>query len=590
MLKLNGYRPLLVFLWVGISNPLFTQVESDFFDEIGLNPGTEISSNDLEILTQIFYLSGDDIDDFRTMILNLSISSEEDIDFLKHTSSFKSIYQYANASAPLLVRYLATKIEQLASAPQNGYFTFQLTQNTRIRYVGKIRIHDNVTQFGFTFTQEPTPSAARAIPSFYLLRKWTNRVLYLGDYQLLSGYGLLFWRSSSPYKGFDTINSIQRTQSRIAPFRSATNSWSMRGLALENTFGFGSLSLGCSQRRVNGEISGTGVTLRSGNWMQSSLSEKLTFVQAATSLKRGMIGGILAFSQYEDVHSTYTCLRRTLYGNVDICHANVFWEFVPGPNNSILTGIAYKKQSFKYVGLYRSLSGPASGSRQNPFSEWKNIERNESGVFQGVLVKGHQHFLSAYVDLYRQNDISKDSYFIKSGIEAGLRWQYHKRKLKLRVQLKSDEKSEDQTLYFSHIRPSDHNRNTQSFTSYYTLNKGQRIKIQIIRVASSTNNNSAVGNGGYLNWHFQQKYHFWDLALIKATVGDFSSRIYFWDLNLPGEMRSIMFTESGISLAVRYRYRFPLGGELGCRFRQNWRPDFSKTKGAQFGLILTAVF
>ena len=590
MLKLNGYHHLLVFLWVGISNPLFAQIESDFLDEIGLNPETEISSEDMEILTQIFYLSGDDIDDFRTMILNLSISSEEDINYLKHTSSFKSIYQYTNANTPSLVRYLATQIEQLATAPQNGYFTFQLTQNSRIRYVGKIRIHGSVTQSGLTFTQKPDPFAPRAIPSFYFLRKWTNRVLYLGDYQLLSGYGLLFWRSSSPYKGFDTINSIQRTQSRIVPFRSATNSWSMRGLALENMFGFGSISLGYSQRRVNGEISGAGVTLHSGNWMQSSLSEKLAFVQATKSLKQGVIGGMLVFSQYDDVRSTRVYLRTTLYGNVDIYRSNVFWEFSPGQNNSILTGIAYKKQSFKYVGLYRFLSGPLSGSRQNPFSEWKSIGRNESGVFQGILIKGHRYTLSAYFDMYRQNDIPKDSYFIKSGIESGLRWQYHKKKLKLRMQLKSDEKAEDQALYYSYTNPSDHNRNTRSFTSYYTLNKVQRIKIQIIRVASSTNNNSSVSNGGYLNWHFQQKYHFWDLALIKARVEDFSSRIYFWDLNLPGEMRSIMFTEPSISLAVRYRYRFPLGGELGCRFRQNWHPDFSKAKGIQFGLLLTAVF
>ncbi|NQV38221.1 MAG: hypothetical protein HQ509_09495 [Candidatus Marinimicrobia bacterium] len=587
MLKSNGYLHLLVLIWVGISNPIFSQIETDIIEAAGLNPESEISDDDLEILTQIFYLHVDDIDDFRTLINNLSFSSVEDHEYLIHTSSFNSISQYTNTSVPTLIRTIATQIDQLSSQPQKEHFTYHVTQSRSIKYVGKIRVNGDLTQTGITFLSEPNPSLTYQVSSFYFMKKWTNRVLFVGDYQVLSGYGLLFWRSTSPYKGFDTINSAARLQTRIAPFRSSTNSWSMRGFALENTYNFGSLSFGYSQRRINGEIVDGYVALHSSNWAQAQLIERLTFIQSTYLFNRGKLGGTLAFSEYENSHSIQSYFRTTFFGNVTIRNSTVFGEISPTQNNSRIAGIVFKKQSFKYLGLYRSLSGHLAGGRQNPFSEWKSIERNESGMFQGLLYNHTPHYFSAYYDIFSQNKIPTDDYFIKSGVESGFRWEYRKNKLKLRVQLKTDLKSEDQNLYYFNQDILDNRRNTRSFTSYYTLNRGIKIKFQLVRVTASVNNKTNLGNGGCFNWHIKQKLHLWDISLIRANVKEFSSRLYFWDLNLPGEMRSVMISEPCISIAILYRLRFPLGGELGIRFRQTWNPALSNKLHNQFGLVLS---
>ena len=69
---------------------------------------------------------------------------------------------------------------------------------------------------------------------------------------------------------------------------------------------------------------------------------------------------------------------------------------------------------------------------------------------------------------------------------------------------------------------------------------------------------------------------FLDVVITVTNSG--SAWIYFWDVNLPGEMTTRVCTKDRISPAIKIPYQTNSGFELGFRLRAQWEDfDFRGT-------------
>ena len=64
-----------------------------------------------------------------------------------------------------------------------------------------------------------------------------------------------------------------------------------------------------------------------------------------------------------------------------------------------------------------------------------------------------------------------------------------------------------------------------------------------------------------------------ELDYVSAKVEDYDSRIYFWDVNLPGEMRSTMYSKDASSVGVKVVYNTKHGWYSGIRYRIKWEEN-----------------
>ena len=86
----------------------------------------------------------------------------------------------------------------------------------------------------------------------------------------------------------------------------------------------------------------------------------------------------------------------------------------------------------------------------------------------------------------------------------------------------------------------------------------------------------AYGLDTQIWWESDNIYVFFDV--VTTVTNDGSAWIYFWDVNLPGEMTTRVYTKDRISPAVKILYQTSSGFELGFRLRAQWEDfDFTGT-------------
>jgi hypothetical protein len=55
-----------------------------------------------------------------------------------------------------------------------------------------------------------------------------------------------------------------------------------------------------------------------------------------------------------------------------------------------------------------------------------------------------------------------------------------------------------------------------------------------------------------------------------AQIDDYNSRVYFWDINLPGEMRSLAVSHSGQLIGLRIQMKKTNNYQISFRTRYEW--------------------
>jgi hypothetical protein len=78
---------------------------------------------------------------------------------------------------------------------------------------------------------------------------------------------------------------------------------------------------------------------------------------------------------------------------------------------------------------------------------------------------------------------------------------------------------------------------------------------------------------------------------IAAQIDDFNGRVYFWDLNLPGEMRSVAISQNKQILGFRVQMKPNNNYRLYMRWRSSWNSiRFSGTAMQSYALAIQINF
>jgi len=120
--------------------------------------------------------------------------------------------------------------------------------------------------------------------------------------------------------------------------------------------------------------------------------------------------------------------------------------------------------------------------------------------------------------------------------------------------------------------------NTLKYSGIFSLSKSTWSKLQLTYSADETSLSKAQAYGldTQIWWEIENVSIFFDVVTTFTNGG--SAWIYFWDVNLPGEMTTRVYTKDSISPAVKILYQTNSGFELGFRLRAQWKDfDFSGT-------------
>ena len=78
---------------------------------------------------------------------------------------------------------------------------------------------------------------------------------------------------------------------------------------------------------------------------------------------------------------------------------------------------------------------------------------------------------------------------------------------------------------------------------------------------------------------------------IAAKIDDFNSRVYFWELNLPGEMNSVAISEDKQLVGVKIQIKSKKNYQMYMRWRAVWNNlSFIGTPEQRSALALQIIF
>lgn len=542
------------------------QNSGTILDQLLTDPEITISEEDLDRLETLTLLSGRDDATFRHLAEELSFLSQPDLEYLRACPSGKSLTTIRrDEQAPITLKKITGLVSvrtKRRSGP--GYLQTRLTDGNVTRWHWKGRWSRNKLAYGWTLALSPDEPLATTIPTAYLEYRLNHTTVWLGDYQILSGLGFHFWRPTAIQKSFTTVQTRLRPNTRIIPYRSSYASWSLRGMAVQRQHSSKKFTLALSRRPIRGIITqDRQLTLNTTGWNAGAIGEAMVVAGMEASLKSGGAGMTLSHATYYKATQFVRRFRLFGYGWVEknpvalAAEVSLLQPF----SGALVLSLKFKPLQYRIMGRYAETE--PGGSRTNPMLEWSPATAHEKGIYQGLRFRSGAHTVSLYSDIFRTTGRGPDT-----GYENGLLWEYHVTGHRVRFLVKQKEKQRDDEIYYTPISPPVSVRITRSLTHYWTVSPVLKLKNQIIIVQPDRFKDHSIG--GQTTLYYHPGYHQLEFSLLRAHVNDFASRLYFWDTNLPGEMRSIMIPDSRQSVALSYRYSFPSGSLVAFRARWQW--------------------
>ncbi len=540
-------------------------------------------------------------------IMKLSILKVEDEQLLKGVTDRESLLAIAKIDdASDFLKHLVLTInksvpydKQAGDVFLNQYMVF----NDDTRYRWKINYGKNDYSTGLIVERDPGERKLVDHLSGYFIKKSDFGELLLGDYQIVTGYGLWSWRSVSTRKSFETISGLSRIGRGISPYRSSNEAWYIRGFGYSKETKFGNLLLSGGYTHQDGKLDSLGNLLISRSGLhtgatsieqQNNVTESLILGQWHYNRQNTNIVTSVAGVKWQDkIDNTSTDWSGSVAFNSAKDNIIVFGEIGRGYNSTkgVISGLTLKVPNVKYLISSRYYSAGYSALRSNPFAEWVGNDRNELGIFQSISYKHKRHIFTVYGDISKTIDVENNDSFPKLGQEAGLRWEKRKGRQYQRIQWTWEKKSlEELGSYLLEQQPNYETGNALKYSIVSNLSKSIWGKLQLIYSSEETTDSksTAYGIDTQVWWEKNKLTVFLDLVTTIIEGGD--AWIYFWDVNLPGEMTTRVYTKDSISPAVKFLYRTNSGFEVGFRIRAHWKEfDFTGTPEIYGALVLEAL-
>ena len=543
-------------------------------------------------------------------LLKLSVLDYNDEMALKKVRGEKTLLKLSeNMVISEFLRQLVSAIqqtsirnEQYGNLTINQYIVFN--DDSRYRW----RINYKEDNYSANLIAERDPNEDQLLDhvldhvSGYFKKEFDSSSLIIGDYQIVSGFGLWSWRSVATRKSFETIQGLPRVGSGLTPYRSANEAWYIRGIGYAKETNLGNILLSLGYTKQDGRIDSVGNIHRSysgfhtgkssislqDNITESVLLGQWNYDKNNTNVSTSFAGVNWSDSTKQNVQDW----SGSVTANQSMKFGSAFTEIGRGYNNTFgtINGIRLNTPSLNFIVSARYYSQGYSASRSNPLAEWVGADRNEFGLFQSINYKHNKNNFTVYGDLYKSTSAEPNESFPRSGQEAGIRWEKRQGKNYQRAQWKWEKKSLESEGAFLLSQEDNYKiDNTIKYNNSFTINDVLGSKIQLIYSIVERNNAKWRGYGidTQMWWNREKLTVYFDIVTTFIKGG--SAWIYFWDVNLPNEMTTRVYTKDGISPAIKVMYRTYTGFELGFRVRAQWKEfDFNGTP-EMFGALALEV-
>ena len=596
---------VLALILIGVKPITAQQKEATIFLQ-NLDAEIAIPEEDIILINEIFkgqWLLGKEL---AMQIMKLSFIGFDDEKALNAVSDSKSllaISQNEDISDNLkqlinIIDKSVLRYKDLGDILVNQYMVF----NDDYRYRWKFNYSASDYSTGLIVERDPNERKLVDHLSGYLVKKYASGKLIFGDYQIVTGFGLWSWRSVSTRKSFETITGLPRFGRGIAPYRSSNESWYLRGIGFTKETKLGNLLIAGGYTFQDGKLDSTGNLSLS----YSGLHTGATSIEQQNNITESVILGQWNFNKpnmnivtsvagvnwNDKSENTNQDWSGSIAFNQLFEYGNIFGEIGRGYNRTagIITGLRLKFPNVKYLISSRYYSKGYSALRSNPFAEWVGDDRNEFGLFQSISFKHNRNIFTIYGDLYKAIGEENNNSFPKSGQETGVRWERRHGRKYQRIQWKWEKKSsENNGVYLTVQQPGYEIDNTLKYSGVFNLTKSLWSKLQLTYSFDETSESKSQAYGIDTQIWLEKDNISVFLDVVTTVTSGGSAWIYFWDVNLPGEMTTRVYTKDRISPAIKILYQTDSGFELGFRLRAQWEEFNFKGTPEIFGALILEI-
>lgn len=519
------------------------------------------------------------------ILSNISIISTDDQKILGQVKTIDELKTSSQLSKSIQI--LINNINIINEPQIHGSVREKITQTNGIRHDLRTSVSFRDYHVHLLFEKDPGERNILDHAVFNLQGNGKSMRWIIGDHQLEGGFGLITWRATSPYKGFETINVLTRKGKGLKPYRSSNEYWSTKGLGVQWESNFGEIifSIGNSLQdgkvengKINIDETGLHIT-KNDLTAENNLKENSSTLLWSNDFFDNHIGIIINNQRVVDLRKSTVFTKAS--GSVFTTGRWHNWEWFGESaihnlqDISFLSGALFRLKEIKYLVTIRSYPHHFRTYRSQPFSEWRGYQDGEKGVFQNVRVKMKNHVFALYSDIAHK--IEEDSYspyrLIKQ--ENGIRWKWSHLVHQIIIQFKQNSQTSVEAYFPNNVNYSEIKRTTSKWQYQYKINKQANIRWQIN--TATFNMNPSWGYGLETRIRFKGNNYGATVSWIVSKVDDYNSRIYFWGLNLPGEMNSIAVSRDSQQIGARIQISDHSNYRIFIRYRVRW--SFTTFKG-----------
>ncbi len=449
-----------------------------------------------------------------------------------------------------ILRAILQSLQKNKGIPHKVYIQQHTTMTDGNRYRWRGRMNTASQEIGALSVRNRHGLDILDQYSFYVLHQTKNRRWLVGDHQMAFGFGLVSGKSFPARKGWSTVNTgASLYHNGLSGYKSSTGVNRRRGIAVEQNTKWGTVSISHGQTGADADgRSG----FSSGAWRYENKS-----LLVGTALTR---------------------VAQSVFAAYELGHIRAGGELSFGSGKpSMVVGFKYGIRPFKYVIQFRDIHANSTGEMANPMVEWRGSEISERGLFQGAFIRTGKTRVMIYADAFHHHMRDIDGY------EFGIRSESKMDRHRIVFQVKTEKKDHKREIVYAPlISPAFTNKNGIKLEHRYgTKTWRTDMKYQFVRAGDTEFSNS---HGLDLRLHLFRKHTKIELDWMAARVGSFDSRIYFWDLNLPGAMMSRMMARSYHSQGAKVLFNLSNGARLGIKIRADfahlsWRSEIEISGG-----------
>ena len=497
-------------MWGSPSTDKIHSVE-EWFTLLGYDAESTIPEEDLNSIQQLLHTPVSNAD--ALMILSdISVLSLSD---LKNISSSKDIESLkSNDELSTAVRFLINSINIINYAPLKVLIKEKISFQNGVRHDWRAIGSLENFEYGILLEKDPGEQNISDHNSIYLKWNSTKMNLIAGDHQLVGGYGLISWRTSSAHKGFATLNSLLRQGKGITGYRSSNEYWSTRGLGGDWQTDYGKFTFSLGRTYQDGSLNENEIKLDktgihvtpSDLFIQNQLLEYSATVMWNNNFHSNHLG--LIINSQNVIDNTGENIQRqsvSIFTSGNWNEWYWFGESALKTNKKVafLGGVIFKNKLLKYLLSIRHYPAHFRTYRTQPFAEWQGQNDGEKGIFQNVQLKYGKHVIFLYTDMVEK--IVDNSFLTNNNIkyESGIRWQWRYNKHLIHAQLRKSNQLNTTQMYFPNNIDYDISRTTTKGSYQYKATKYFDIRWQV-NSTSYNDESKGVGFETQFNWKIQQ--------------------------------------------------------------------------------------